>query len=106
MALAMCSLVNISDAGAAVSITPIAHLEMGRLVEAWHVAQYPVGDPIDHRLKRNNRRAEQLLCMVGIRQPRRGSFRPDDFRNASQSSAEFVGQPADGHFLRAADIDG
>ena len=50
--------VNLAGAGAAASITAIAHLEVGRLAEARHVARDPVGYPIDHGLERNKGIAE------------------------------------------------
>src|SRR6266699_2325277 len=46
----------VSAAWTSASVTPIAHLEFGRLAKARHVAGDPIGGPVEHGLDRYGRR--------------------------------------------------
>src|SRR5919106_577109 len=76
------------------SVLPVTRLEMRRLAEARLTARDPVGHPVDHRLKRNTRVAEELLCLRGVDEPGGVGFFSGKDGLFGKALAEFLRQPA------------
>src|SRR5688572_24072488 len=86
------------------SILSIPRFEVGRLAEARLAARDPVGHPIDHRLERHARLAEQHPRRARVDQPRALRLFAEEGGATRKASAEFLGKAAHAHF-RAAEVD-
>src|SRR5437667_5441387 len=101
----------ISAAGSAVraasnrSEGAIALIVMGVLAEAWAAARDPVGGPVDQARERHGRIAEQARRRGGVDEPGLRRLAAGEARRLAEAGAELVGEPADAHRLRSADVE-
>src|SRR5688500_15040575 len=85
------------------SILSIPRFDVGRLAEARLAARNPVGHPIDQRVERHARLAEQRPGRARVDQPGALRLFAEEGGAARKASAELLGKAAHAHF-RAAEI--
>src|SRR5262249_41162564 len=87
------------------SVSPIAHLVFGRLVEAWHRPGHPIRGPFDQLCGVDDRQAKQCHGLRRIGEPGGRLFLAGDDRSLAEQFAELGGEIAHGEDLVTADID-